>query len=115
MAKSTKISSDESDSINQSCTLAFGDLDNCSTQDACDYEQYFGHNLSDDSQDSTDARPKLRLNIASHLNDLSPASILSPVSELAMNIAKTKLVHTNGGNVTGKYDSSKSADLYFTC
>lgn len=45
--------------------------------------------------------------------DMNPPSIISSVSELAMDIAKTKLVPANVNGVTGKYNQFKSADSSF--
>lgn len=91
--------------IKKITTVPIDDLDGCSTQDACDFEQHFANdsNQSDDEP----KKSKLRLNIGNYLKDLEPPSIMSPISELAMNVAKTKLFPANGNDMTGKYNKFK--------
>lgn len=98
--------SNECVQIKKISTVPIDDLDGCTTQDACDFEQHFvdDSSRSDDKPDKKDAKSKLRLNIGSYLKDLEPPSIMSPISELAVNIAKTKLFPANGNDVTGKYN-----------
>lgn len=107
MEKSTKTS----DEIERASTVStIDDFDNCSTQDACDFEQHFNNVSSgDDDADTTDTTDTIdtgstlpKLKITNFFKVLNPPSILSPVSELALNIAKTKLFPDNGINVTGK-------------
>lgn len=99
--------------INNECSneelngALFDDLDNCATQDACDIGQYFendsNHSLTDDNHDQTDEKPKLRLITTNQFKDFSEtATVLSPISELALNIAKTKLVLSTDSTETGK-------------
>lgn len=90
--------------IKKISTMPIDDLDGCTTQDACDFVQHFGNDRgqSDDIPDKISVKPKLRLDIGNYLKDLEPPSIMSPISELAMNVAKTKLIPANGNDVTGK-------------
>ena len=65
-------------------------FNDCSTQDACDFEQHFNKvSNGDDDDDTTDTTDTIdtgatlpKLKITNFFEVLKPASILSPVSEL---------------------------------
>lgn len=109
MEKSSIITSDGIEKAS-SIMSTIDDFNDCSTQDACDYEQNFNSSSQSDDDDDTidtidtiDAGSTLpKLKITNFFKVLNPPSILSPVSELAMNIAKTKLFPDNGIHVTGE-------------
>lgn len=105
MEKSPKVLFDESPRKKTS-TVPFNDLNDCATHDACDFEPnsdgYSSNSSNENSQDSSDGRPNLKLNIANHFKAFEPVAVLSPISELAMNVAKTNLVAVASSNIKGK-------------
>lgn len=88
-------------------------FDDSSTQDATDFDEHYDLDI-DDNQHSIDESsvqtPKinsncgkiLTSNVINQFTNFNQTTILSPISELAMNVAWTKL--TSASNVTGKFD-----------
>ena len=90
-----------------SCDLSFEDSNDCDTQDACDYEldieSVSNSSLYDANHDSCDKRPNLTLNTTNYFKDFgAPVAVLSPISELAMNVAATNLFATSSRLIKGK-------------
>lgn len=76
--------------------VSIENLEDCATQDACDFQEHFlcdsSESLSDASPEKVNIRPVLAIDISNCLKDLqNNTTILSPISELAMNVANTKL------------------------
>lgn len=95
-------------------TVSIVDFDENSTQDATDFEsdELFDHDIEQSNDDDTAQINNrhvndvniLKLDINNYFKDFTPKSVLSPISELAMNVAMTKL--TSASNVTGKFSTS---------
>lgn len=95
-------------------------LDDSSIQDAAQFNdsgksidantQEFNDSGEKMAEKSLNIRKVLSINVSNCFKDLKDATILSPVSELAMNVALTKLVSTDP--VTGKFKSQVSCFYY---
>lgn len=118
MEKSPKVSSIEFNLHKKPIKLPFECLDDSSTQDATDFEKYIENDnkqsVSDCSQTQIDGDkqtkneelnflPTLTLNLTNYFGMIDETNILSPVSELAMNVALTTI--TSADNVTGEYNN----------
>lgn len=99
-------SNDESVLIVESDDSTMFSFDGSTTQDAFDFEE----NSNDDSYQNTSdpdevkviGTPVLTVRMPKFFMDSNNISILSPISELAVNVAKTKLNSTNTGLTLGK-------------
>lgn len=114
MQKPNGVSTDRFDSGEKyvsSNNLPIEIYDDCSTQDATEFNdssgsidentQHFYENSERIANKSWNKQKNLSINVSNCLKDFKETSILSPVSELAMNVALTKLVSADP--VTGKF------------
>lgn len=105
MEKVPEVSVDEKSSNMSLSAVSFEDLNNCATQDACDFESDFESDSSfnDSTGNLPDEKPKLSLNITNYFKGFDvPAAVLSPISELALNVAKTNLLSATSSTINGK-------------
>lgn len=87
--------------------VSIEDLNDCATQDACDFLS--DSSFNDSTGYSSDGKPKLTLNITDCFKGFDePATVLSPISELALTVAKTKLLPATSNIIKGKRFSTKS-------
>lgn len=100
------VSNDESVLIVESDDSTMFNLNDSTTQDAFDFEE----DSNDDSYQNTseldevkvNRTPVLTVRMPKFFMDSNNVSILSPISELAVNVAKTKLNSTNIALTLGK-------------
>lgn len=89
------VSNDESGPITKRNVVPFDCLDDSTTQDACDFEEHFNddsnQSFADESPEKTAPKTVLSIKIPNSFADFSKSTILSPMSDLAMNVEKTKL------------------------
>lgn len=114
----SSVSSVELKSGETSSAVAIEYFDDSSTQDATDFEHHFDsdsnqsiidddsrHLIDDTSEKITkknvDSEKVLTLNVTNYFKDFNQTNILSPISELAMNVASTNLTATS--DLTGKF------------
>lgn len=124
MEKASEVSSIEFDLHGKLITMPFECLNDGSAQDAITFEEYSendnkqsvsdcSENLIDDSKQTKNGTvnfsPKLKLNITDYFEKLHETNIHSPVSELAVNVALTKI--TSADSLTGEYNNSIPDDL----
>lgn len=123
MEEFSNVSSDQCDLDQTECVpnnLPIDLFDDSSTQDVTEFN-YSAESIFDDDQhsnnhsekmsnefsnESTNDSQVLKINVSSYFKNINQTNILSPVSELAMNVALTKL--DSAVHLTGKFDCKVS-------
>lgn len=100
------VSNDESVLIVESDDSTMFNFNDSTTQDAFDFEEDSNddsyQNTSDPDEVKVNRTPVLTVRMPKFFMDSNNVSILSPISELAVNVAKTKLNSTNSALTLGK-------------
>lgn len=101
MERSENVPNNECGLTTQSSVVPFNDFDDSTTQDAQHFCDDSNQSITDaaaadnDDPDKMNSKPRLAVRISNCFTDFRNAAILSPISDLAMNVAKTKLNRSN--------------------
>lgn len=106
MEKSPDLYSDDSGFVKESRAISIENLADCDTQDACDFQNHFDNDSNGSATENVQHNDKnvgkLKLNISQYFSDINAQAVRSPISDLALNVARTKISSKNCNHLTGK-------------
>lgn len=84
-------------------SVSFENFNECFTQLASDFEQFHSASKMEAGQQETSVKPDFKPSVTDFLTEFKAVAVLSPLSELAINVANTQLSTVTERNPSGKY------------